>query len=61
MSARVQKRKPLADKISAGNPGGRTLTVMEFSDTADLQGQAMPEPNKMLEACTKRRQDACRR
>ena len=22
------KKKPLADKISAGNPGGRKLTVM---------------------------------
>ena len=44
---------PIADKISAGNPGGRKLTVMEFSDTADLKGQAMPEPNKMLEAVQK--------
>ncbi|SDN05064.1 P27 family phage terminase small subunit [Acetanaerobacterium elongatum] len=47
------KKKPLADKISARNPCGRKLTVMEFSDTADLQGQAMPEPNKMLEAVQK--------
>ncbi|MGI6316189.1 MAG: P27 family phage terminase small subunit [Christensenellales bacterium] len=47
------KKKPLADKISAGNPGGRTLTVMEFSDTANLQGNEMPEPNKMLEAVQK--------
>jgi hypothetical protein len=44
------KKKPLADKISAGNPGGRTLTVMEFSDMANLQGNEMPEPNKMLSA-----------
>ena len=47
------KKKPLADKIAEGNPGGRKLTVMEFSDTADLKGQAMPEPNKMLEAVQK--------
>ena len=47
------KKKPLADKIAEGNPGGRKLTVMEFSDTADLQGQAMPEPNKMLESVQK--------
>lgn len=47
------KKKPLADKIAEGNPGGRTLTVMEFSNTADLHGQAMPEPNKMLEAVQK--------
>lgn len=48
-----RKKKPLADKIAEGNPGGRKLTVMEFSDTADLQGQAMPEPNKMLAAVQK--------
>ena len=47
------KKKPLAEKIADGNPGGRKLTVMEFSDTADLKGQAMPEPNKMLEAVQK--------
>ncbi len=47
------KKKALADKISEGNPGGRKLTVMEFSDTADLQGHMMPEPNKMLEAVQK--------
>ena len=47
------KKKPLADKIAEGNPGGRKLTVMDFSDTADLKGQAMPEPNKMLEAIQK--------
>lgn len=38
-SARIgagAKKKPLADKIAEGNPGGRKLTVMEFSDTADL-------------------------
>lgn len=48
-----RKRKPLADKIAEGNLSGRKLTVMEFSDTADLQGQTMPEPNKMLEAVQK--------
>ena len=47
------KKKPLADKIAEGNPGGRTLTVMEFKNAADLQGQEMPEPNKMLEAVQK--------
>ena len=30
------KKKPLADKISAGNPGGRKLTVMEFTDAPAL-------------------------
>ncbi len=47
------KKKPLADKIAEGNPSGRTLTVMEFSGATDLQGQVMPEPNKMLEAVQK--------
>lgn len=47
------KKKALADKLVEGNPGGRRLTVIEFSDTAKLQGQAMPEPNKMLEAVQK--------
>jgi len=47
------KKKPLADKIAEGNPGGRKLTLMEFSDTANLQGMEMPEPNKMLEAIQK--------
>lgn len=47
------KKKPLADKITNGNPGGRALTVMEFSDAANLQGNEMPEPNKMLSAAQK--------
>lgn len=47
------KKKPLADKIAEGNPGGRTLTVMEFKNAADLEGENMPEPNKMLEAVQK--------
>jgi len=47
------KKKPLADKIAEGNPGGRKLTVMEFSNTADLKGQEMPKPSKMLEAIQK--------
>jgi hypothetical protein len=47
------KKKPLADKIAEGNPGGRKVTVMEFKDIADLKGLEMPEPNKMLEAIQK--------
>ncbi|MBC2724387.1 MAG: P27 family phage terminase small subunit [Desulfosporosinus sp.] len=47
------KKKALTDKIAEGNLGGRKLTVMEFSDTADLQGQVMPEPSKMLGAVQK--------
>lgn len=44
------KKKPLADKIADGNPGKRKLTVIDFSDTADLEGQPMPEPRAMLSA-----------
>ena len=47
------KKKALSDKIAEGNLGGRKLTVMDFSDTADLEGIEMPEPNKMLEAIQK--------
>jgi hypothetical protein len=47
------KKKALSEKIAEGNPGGRKLTVMEFSNTADLEGQEMPKPNKMLEAIQK--------
>lgn len=45
-----RKKKPIADKIADGNPGKRKLTVMEFSDTADLIGTDMPKPNKILSA-----------
>ncbi len=47
------KKKALTEKIAEGNPGGRTLTVMEFENAADLKGVEMPEPNKMLEAVQK--------
>ena len=48
------KKKPLADKIAEGNPGKRTLTVINFDDrAADLEGQAMPKPSKMLSAVQK--------
>ena len=40
------KKKPLADKITEGNPGKRKLTVIEFEDqAADLEGQQMPKPS----------------
>ena len=38
------KKKPLVDKIAEGNPGRRKLTVIDFQDTADLEGQPMPKP-----------------
>ena len=45
-----QKKKPIADKLLDGNPGHRKLTVMEFTDTADLTGEPMPEPRDYLKA-----------
>lgn len=48
------KKKPLADKIAEGNPGKRTLTVIDFENKAsDLEGQPMPKPSKMLSATQK--------
>ena len=48
------KKKPLADKITEGNPGKRKLTVIEFEDqAADLEGQQMPKPSKLLSAIQK--------
>ena len=48
-----RKPKALADKIAAGNPGGRKLTVVDFSDTADLTGAEMPEPSEYLKETQK--------
>ena len=47
------KKKPLAEKITEGNPGRRRLTVIDFNDTADLEGQHMPKPSSMLSATQK--------
>lgn len=47
------KKKPLHDKVLAGNPGKRPLTVMEFNDTADLDSQAMPLPREFLKTTQK--------
>lgn len=52
-----QKKKALADKIVEGNPGKRKITVMEFSDTASLQGEAMPPPREYLAARQKNGKD----
>jgi hypothetical protein len=48
-----QRKKPLHDKILEGNPGKRPLTVVEFKDTADLQGQTMPPPREFLKSTQK--------
>ena len=48
------KKKPLADKITEGNPGKRPITVISFNDAAEkLEGQEMPKPSEMLSAVQK--------
>ena len=45
------KKKPLADKLAEGNPGKRELTVIDFDNqSADLEGQPMPKPSRLLSA-----------
>lgn len=55
------KKKPLADKIAEGNPGRRKLTVIDFQDTADLEGQPMPKPSAHAVRHPEGWQDAGRR
>lgn len=43
-----RKSKSITEKIEAGNPGGRKLTVMELPETPDLEGLDMPEPSDYL-------------
>lgn len=46
-----RKKKSLADKVAAGNPGGRPLVVLDIPDMpegADLEGADMPEPHEFL-------------
>ena len=52
-----QKKKALSERIVEGNPGKRKLTVMEFTDTADLQGKTMPPPRDYLAARQKNGKD----
>ena len=44
-----RKSKALAEKIETGNPGGRTLTVMELPDDTNLSGADMPEPKSYMQ------------
>lgn len=48
-----RKKKPLAEKILEGNPGKRKLTILEFVDTADLDGTDMPPAREYLSAAQK--------
>ena len=46
-----RKKKSLADKVAAGNPGGRPLVVLDIPDmpeAVDLEGTDMPEPREFL-------------
>lgn len=49
-SVLVRRKKALLDKLVDGNPGKRKLTIMEFSDTADLRREKMPQPRDFLAA-----------
>ena len=43
-----RKPKALTEKLAAGNPGGRPLTVMELPEASDLEGVEVPEPSAYL-------------
>lgn len=45
-----RRPKGLAEKLEAGNPGGRRLQVMELPDTPDLEGVEVPEPSSYLKS-----------
>ena len=47
------KRKPLVDKVAEGNPGKRAITVINFENAENLEGQEMPKPSEMLSAVQK--------
>ena len=48
-----KKKKPLAEKLLDGNPGKRRLTILEFSNPADLSGEDMPRAREFLSAAQK--------
>lgn len=44
-------KKPITEKIAEGNPGKRSLTVIDFKNSAaDLEGEPMPKPSEFLSA-----------
>ena len=48
-----RKKKSLADKVAAGNPGGRPLVVLDIPDMpepVELEGTDMPEPREFMTA-----------
>lgn len=53
-------KKPIAEKITDGNPGRRPLTVIDFKDgVADLEGQDMPKIADFLSAKQKDGSELC--
>ena len=53
-----RKTKPLADKLTEGNPGKHKLTVVDFTANAtDLEGQTMPPARSFLTAKQKNGKD----
>jgi hypothetical protein len=48
-----RKKKALTDKLLEGNPGRRKLTIVDFPDTARLEGRSMPPPREFLAAAQK--------
>ena len=45
-----RKSKALTEKVEAGNPGGRTLKIIDLPETPDLQGVEVPEPSSYLKS-----------
>ena len=45
-----RKKKSLADKVAAGNPGGRQLKIIDLPDGAELEGEDIPEPSSYIKS-----------
>lgn len=45
-----RKSKALAEKVAAGNPGGRKLKVIDLPEGTELTGEDIPEPSSYIKA-----------
>ena len=45
-----RKSKALAEKMAAGNPGGRKLKIIDLPDGAELEGEDIPEPSSYIKS-----------
>lgn len=56
-----RKPKALKEKLDAGNPGGRKLTVLDIPETlgADMEGVDMPPPGEYLSAVQRDGEKLC--